>query len=124
MRKKIGFMGLFSLALVIGLGAFCASGVEAADQALIDGAKKEGKFVWYTSMPTDPAVAYLDAFKKKYSFLDTSEFFRSTSYKVYSRLNIEREAGKHIGDVVHIGLATAPMEWRKKGWLMKYDSSA
>ena len=123
MRKRLRICLLISGLAVMALFVSLPGG-EAADQALIDAAKKEGKFVWYTSLPTDPAVAYLDAFKKKYPFLETGEFFRSTSYKVYSRLNIEMEAGKHIGDVVSIGLASAVLEWRKKGWLMKYDSPA
>ena len=96
----------------------------AADKALIEAAKKEGKFVWYTSMPTAGAVAYLDAFKKKYPFLDVSEFFRSTSYKTYSRVNIETQAGKHIADSAHVALVSANREWKSKGWLMKYDSPA
>ena len=122
MKKKIEVSGWFILALLVWAGILSVTEARAADKALIDGAKKEGKFVLYSSMPTEPAVAHLDAFRKKYPFLDTCEFFRSTSYKVYSSLNIEMEAGKHIADVVHIGLASAPIEWRKKGWLMKYDS--
>jgi len=94
----------------------------AADAALIEGAKKEGKFVWYTSMPTNPAIEFLAAFKKKYPFLDTSEFFRSGSLKVYSRINLETAAGKHLYDVSHVAVLTAYHEWKKKGWLMKYDS--
>ena len=98
-------------------------GAEAADQALIEAAKKEGKFVQYTGLPTDTAVALLDAFKKKYPFLDTSEYFRSTSYRIYSRVNVEVQAGKHLADCVTTGLMTPFLEWRKKGWLMKYDAA-
>lgn len=96
--------------------------VFAADAALIEAAKKEGKLVWYTSMPTDPAIKFLDAFKEKYPFLDTSEFFRSGSLKVYSRINLETSAGKNIYDVSHVAVLAAYNEWKKKGWLMKYDS--
>jgi len=31
----------------------------AADAALIEAAKKEGKLVWYTSMPTNPSIKFL-----------------------------------------------------------------
>jgi len=96
--------------------------IYAADHAVIEAAKKEGKFVWYTSMPTAGAVAFLDAFKKKYPFLDTGEFFRSTSYKTYTRINIEKGAGKHIVDCAHVAILMAYREWKKKGWLVKYDS--
>ena len=36
---------------------------------LIDGAKKEGKVVWYTSMAIDTSKPLLDAFMKEYPFL-------------------------------------------------------
>jgi iron(III) transport system substrate-binding protein len=98
--------------------------VHAADPAVIEAAKKEGKFVWYTSMPTAGAVAFLDAFKKKYPFLDTGEFFRSTSYKTYTRINIEKGAGKHLVDCAHVAILAAYREWKQKGWLVKYDSPA
>ena len=94
----------------------------AIDQAVIDGAKKEGKFVWYTSMPTEPAVEYLKAFKAKYPFLDVSEFFRSTSMTVWSRLETEYKAGKAIADVLHIAALPPYMKMVDEGWLMKFDS--
>ena len=96
--------------------------VSAAEQAVIDGAKKEGKFVWYTSMPTEPAVAYLKAFKEKYPFLDVSEFFRSTSMNVWSRFETEYKAGKAIADVMHIAALPPYIKMVDDGWLMKFDS--
>jgi iron(III) transport system substrate-binding protein len=108
-------------ALVLLLLLFQAKAL-ASDAALVEAAKKEGKFVLYTSLPTDAAVALLTAFKDTYPFLDTSEFFRSTSYKTYSRFNIEAEAEKHIADCVSIALWHPYPEWKEKGWLMKYDS--
>ncbi len=39
--------------------------------ALVDGAKKEGKLVWYTSMAIDTSKPVLDAFEKEYPFIKT-----------------------------------------------------
>ena len=111
-----------SLAVICFLSTDLYNAAFAADAALVEAAKKEGKFVWYTSMPTNPAIKFLEAFKQKYPFLDTSEFFRSGSLKVYSRINLETAAGKHLYDVSHVAVLTAYHEWKKKGWLMKYDS--
>jgi iron(III) transport system substrate-binding protein len=119
MRKKF-FPLIFVSICFLSVGLY--SSVFAADAALIEAAKKEGKFVWYTSMPTNPAIKFLDAFKKKYPFLDTSQFFRSGSLKVYSRINLETAANKHLFDVSHVAVLTAYDEWKKKGWLLKYDS--
>jgi iron(III) transport system substrate-binding protein len=37
--------------------------------ALVEGAKKEGKLVWYTSMAIDTSKPLLDAFVKEYPFI-------------------------------------------------------
>ena len=37
--------------------------------ALIEGAKKEGKLVWYTSMAIDLSKPLLDAFTKEHPFI-------------------------------------------------------
>jgi iron(III) transport system substrate-binding protein len=117
---KDRFMAAFCL---LAIGAFMyQTDVFASEPGLVEAAKKEGKFVHYTSVPTDAAVALLDAFKKKYPFLETNEFFRSTSYKVYSRVNIETQARQYLADSVSVALTSPFREWKQKGWLMKYDS--
>ena len=90
------------------------TGALAVDQAIIDAAKKEGKFVWYTSMPTEPAVDYLKAFQKKYPFLNVSEFFRSTSLRTWSRIQTEYKAGKAIADALHIAIHTPYLKMRNE----------
>lgn len=122
MMRRARFIVLSSVLLALALGALWVVSGHTADQALIDAAKKEGKLVWYTSMPTDPAVAFLEAFRKKYPFLDTSEFYRGGSLPVYNRINIETQAAKNIVDVSHVAILSAYSEWKNKGWLMKYDS--
>ncbi|MBM2805425.1 MAG: Extracellular solute-binding protein, partial [Deltaproteobacteria bacterium] len=57
---------LFCFALVGNLHAQTPS-----QSALIDGARKEGKLVWYTSMAIDTSKPVLDAFEKEYPFIKT-----------------------------------------------------
>jgi iron(III) transport system substrate-binding protein len=96
----------------------------ADDPDLVRAARREGKLVWYTSLPTDAAVEYLEAFRRRYPFLDTSEFYRSTSYRIYSRLEVETAADKYIADVVELGLVPAVAGWKRRGWLLRHDSPA
>jgi iron(III) transport system substrate-binding protein len=98
------------------------TGASAVDKAIIEAAKKEGKFVWYTSMPTEPAVDYLKAFQKKYPFLDVSEFFRSTSLRTWSRIQTEYKARKAIADAIHIAIHPPYLKMVDEGWLLKYNS--
>jgi ABC-type Fe3+ transport system substrate-binding protein len=71
----------------------------AADQALIDAAKKEGTVTWYTTLivnqMTRPAV---DAFQKKYGI--TVNYFRADTNAMILRLQNEAQAGKTQADVI------------------------
>ena len=53
---------LFCLSIVASLHAQSTS-------QLIEGAKKEGKLVWYTSMAIDTSKPLLDAFLREYPFI-------------------------------------------------------
>ena len=60
----------FVLSLTIYLFAAAASHAQTASQsALVEGAKKEGKLIWYTSMAVDTSKPLLDAFVKEYPFI-------------------------------------------------------
>ena len=48
--------------------------VRASDEAFIQGAKKEGALVIYTSMTVDQAQKLNDAFKARYPFIQPSMF--------------------------------------------------
>lgn len=87
--------------------ALCFSGNSfSADpepqRALIDGAKKEGKMVFYTSVETEFARALTTAFEAKYLFIKT-DVFRSTHDKIVSRMTIERKAGTYATDTISVG---------------------
>ncbi len=87
-------------------GALLASGgCLAADAALVEAAKKEGKVTWYTtqivSQIVRPTVA---AFEKKYGI--KVEYVRANAVDLSMRVSTEAKAGKVLADVVD-GTGTA-----------------
>jgi iron(III) transport system substrate-binding protein len=71
----------------------------ASDEAIIQGAKKEGSVTVYTSMTVDQAQKLNDAFKAKYPFLQTN-MFRAVGERLLTKIISEAQAGKHDFDVV------------------------
>src|ERR1044071_7031778 len=67
--------------------------------ALIVGAKKEGKLVWYTSMAIDTSKPLLDAFVKDYPFIKT-ELVRAGEEQLMNRILSETRAGRWMFDAV------------------------
>lgn len=65
---------------------------------LIEGAKKEGRLIWYTSMAVPESKPLLDAFEKKYPFVK-SELFRASTEKIMNRILTETRAGRWLFDV-------------------------
>lgn len=90
--------------------------------ALIEGAKKEGKMIFYTSVETEFARALTNAFETKYPYIKT-DIFRSSHERIFSRLNVERKTGSHNADVLSVGeFETYHMQ--KRGLLTPYKSPA
>jgi iron(III) transport system substrate-binding protein len=67
--------------------------------ALIEGAKKEGKLVWYTSMAIDTSKPLLDAFQKEYPFIK-SELVRAGEEQLMNRVLSEIRAGRWAFDAI------------------------
>jgi iron(III) transport system substrate-binding protein len=67
--------------------------------ALIEGAKKEGKVVWYTSMAIDTSKPLLDAFTKEYPFIK-ADLVRAGEEQLTNRIMSETRAGKWYFDAV------------------------
>jgi iron(III) transport system substrate-binding protein len=111
---------LFSL-FIFFLTQNSAYRAEAETQGqLLDGAKKEGKLVFYTSVETEFARILTGGFEAKYPFIKT-DIFRSTHDKIFSRLNIERKAGTFAADVLSVGeFETYHMQ--KRGLLTPYKA--
>jgi iron(III) transport system substrate-binding protein len=67
---------------------------------LLEGARKEGKLNWYTSLGGKSYKAIAAAFRKKYPKVKL-EVYRAGSKAIASKILPEAEAGKVIADVVH-----------------------
>ena len=70
-----------------------------SQSALIDGAKKEARLVWYTSMAIDTSKPLLDAFEKEYPFVKT-DLVRAGEEQLVNRVLNETRAGLWGFDVL------------------------
>ncbi|MBI2848554.1 MAG: extracellular solute-binding protein [Chloroflexi bacterium] len=87
---------------------------------LIEGAKKEGKLMYYGVGP-DPQVAEeLDIFMKKYPFIKFESFVAPDEPAV-EKITTEARAGKTVADVVRVS-ATGLYALLKEDLLVPYDS--
>lgn len=87
---------------------------------LIEGAKKEGRVLWYVVFSLQDAQPIMTAFEKKYPFIK-GEIYRLGEGKMLLRILSEARANKHLFDVT--GFGTFEFEiLRKKGLIGKYLS--
>jgi ABC-type Fe3+ transport system substrate-binding protein len=87
---------------------------------LVDGARKEGKITWYTSLIVDQVVRPVkEAFEKKYPFI-TIEHFRGNSDRIVQKMLAEYQAKRYEVDIVD-GTVTAPLV-KKAGYLQRFYS--
>jgi len=82
------------------------------DPKLIEGAKKEGQLVYYTTMTLDQSKAVIDRFEKKYGIRAT--LFRTGGGPLLNKIFTESRGGRHDWDVVvGRGEMVLPMMQRK-----------
>ncbi len=116
MRPLVTFCLLWvSLAFPVSL---LAAAVE--DPAMIEGAKKEGSLVFYTSMTADQAQRVLDAFKAKYPFVQP-QIFRAVGERLLTKIMTEAQTGRYEFDVVQSAESQAYF-LKKKNLLLRYVS--
>jgi len=85
-----------------------------------EGAKREGKVVFYCGMVFPDVRALADGFQKKYPFVKL-EHYRAGENKILEKLLTEKRGGKTFADVEHMaGLWTNV--YKKEGLLTKYVS--
>lgn len=99
------------------LGAY--SGADR-EKILFDGAKREGKLVWYTTLATDQNKQIAAAFEKKYPGVSV-DTYRTGSSALAQRLLTEAKARRHIADAIE----TTPggmMTFREAQLLLPYTS--
>jgi len=67
---------------------------------LVEGAKKEGKIMWYTTLIVDQVVRPVkEAFEKEYPFIQI-EFYRGNSENLVRRVLAEYQAKRYDADLV------------------------
>jgi len=87
---------------------------------LVDGARKDGRMVFYTGLIVDQLVRPLKAaFEKEYPFLQM-EFFRGNSERVAQRVILEYQAKKYEVDVISGSASTAMVQ--RAGFMQQFSS--
>ncbi|MBI4528996.1 MAG: extracellular solute-binding protein [Deltaproteobacteria bacterium] len=113
------FVEIAALVWLVGFATGIARSQETAPPKLIEGAKKEGKLVWYTTMTVDQAQRYLKEFEKRYPFVKT-EIYRAVSNKILNKIISDKNAGKTFADVVTMG-GFQSFYLKKKGLTLSYQ---
>jgi iron(III) transport system substrate-binding protein len=108
------------LAVAVILAGSWASSVRGQSKEIIEGAKKEGKVVFYTSLTLQEIEQVVFPFLKKYPFLKVDPF-RGNSEQLLQKIAIEARAGRPQHDVAQFD---AFEEWQlqKLGLLENYKS--
>ena len=90
------------------------------EKIILEGAKAEGKLVWYTSLGGKSYKTIAKAFRKKYPEIEL-EVYRAGSKALSQKILPEAQAKKYIADVIH---STPPilMLLRDKGITKPYSS--
>src|SRR5437764_10969889 len=68
---------------------------------LIEGAKKEGRLVFYGTLGVDASRPMLEKFRQAYPYISV-DHYRSGSVGIYNRVVNEARAGKHEVDIVEL----------------------
>ena len=99
------------------LGAYTGADRE---KILFEGAKREGKLVWYTTLATDQNKQIAAVFEKKYPGISV-DTFRTGSSALAQRLLTEAKARRYIADAIE---TTPPglMTFRDSQLLLPYTS--
>jgi ABC-type Fe3+ transport system substrate-binding protein len=85
--------------VTVAVAAVFAANAMAADQTLIDAAKKEGQVVWYTTLIVNQIIRPLkDAFEKKYPGV-TLQYTRADDLVTSAKILAEGQAGRVQADI-------------------------
>src|SRR5262244_4543940 len=97
-----------------------ASAALAAEPAVVEGAKKEGALVFYTTMDIQNSKPLLDAFIKKYPFIK-GDLVRLGGTAMVSRILTEAQAGANKFDVA-VGISPSYVPMRERNLIGPYIS--
>ena len=108
------------IALVFFLLVFGPVAGIGADPSLIEGAKREGSMVFYTTMDIQNSSALVDAFSKKYPFIK-GDLVRLGGTAMVSRIMTESQAGANRFDVA-VGISPSFTPMRERNLIAPYLS--
>ena len=91
-----------------------------AEPKLIEGAKKEGQIVYYTTMTLDQSKQTVDRFEKKYPFIKVT-LFRTGGGPLLNKIFTESRGGRHDWDVV-VGRGEMVLPMMQRKLLASYPS--
>ena len=90
------------------------------ERLLLDGAKREGKVVWYTTLAAEQNKQLANAFEAKYPGVKV-ETYRTGSSALVQRVLTEAQAGRHLVDAIETTLPGL-MSFREHQLLQPYTS--
>jgi iron(III) transport system substrate-binding protein len=105
--------------MVLALGSPIGSWAQSREANIIEGAKKEGKLVFWGTDQARIMTPVLNMFQKRYPFVQT-EYWRGGSEQVVQKELSEARAGRHNFDYSSVDIDTY-LETRKAGLMKKYD---
>ena len=87
---------------------------------LIEGAKKEGRLLWYTALNINDATMLTSRFEQKYPFIKT-EMLRLGGNELLTKILLEAQAGAFRADTIE-AVGSSGHILKKRGLLEKYVS--
>jgi iron(III) transport system substrate-binding protein len=104
---------------VLFASSVCAQSERTAK--LVEGAKKEGRFLWYTALNVNDSDMLIKRFEQKYPFIK-GEMLRLGSSQLLTKILTEAKTGAFKGDVIEIAGVLGHI-LKKNALLEKYVSS-
>ena len=113
---------MFSVVLFIALTYHSSVVFSQSDHTarLVEGAKKEGRLLWYTALNLQDADMLTKRFEEKYPFIKT-QTLRLGTFQLLTKIQTEARAGAFKGDVIEIAGVTGHI-LKKDGVFAKYVS--
>jgi iron(III) transport system substrate-binding protein len=93
---------------------------EIKREAIIEGAKKEGKVQIYGLLAVPEHMQIIQRFKEKYPFIEPA-LYRATSERLYTRIENEARANTHLVDVIGVS-GFQYYQLLKRGLIGRYES--
>ncbi len=121
MLKRSRTILLFYLLLIaVCLEPAVAWSQSAANPKLVEGARREGELIWYTTMTLDQSQQVVDRFQKKYPFIKPT-LFRTGGGPLLNKIFTEARGGLYAWDVA-VGRGEMVLPLMEKKLIAAYRS--